>query len=554
MLPRIVLTLMITTMRILRSSGFTIPKHTSRGRSTVFRLQRRRTVGKGVLTPPACSTFSRLFSNLQDSDEDTIFALSSGAAATATAVAVIRITGSQSHSILARLTDKPVPTRKAVVRDLIDPNDNSPLDQALILKFDAPYSFTGEDVVEFHTHGSRAVVKGLLNVLGTQPGARLADRGEFTQRAFASGKLNLLQVEALADLLTADTQLQRKQALRQLDGRLSARYEAWRAALTKGLAHAEAIIDFGDDEHLGAADDDGVINYDGAQASVWGAVGESMTLLAEAMSRHLADDRRGELVREGVKVAIVGPPNAGKSSLFNILAQRDAAIVSPIEGTTRDVLELTLDLGGVRCSLSDTAGVREETDDLIEREGIKRARLAAEKADILVAMIDGTDAENGIGALKDVISQPEMLRRLLLVVNKVDLLDTVLEGSSLLPHGAPLGAQHNGTFALSCETSQGVDGFLTALTDRVVARVTNPDFMIGDDESALITRARHRQHVEAVVECLQRFLLLSTQGTMAVDMAAEELRLAVSELGRITGAVDVEDVLDVLFTDFCIGK
>ena len=523
--------------------------------ASAFRIAKRASSRRSAWTPPqACSTFSRLFSAFHDADEDTIFALSSGTTDTATAVAVIRITGSQAHSILCRLTDKPVPSRKAVVRDLVDPDDNSPLDQALILKFDAPHSFTGEDVVEFHTHGSRAVVKGLLNVLGNQPGARLADRGEFTQRAFASGKLNLLQVEALADLLTADTQLQRRQALRQLDGRLSARYDAWRAALTKGLAHAEAIIDFGDDEHLGSDDDNDNLDYDGAQASVWGAVGESMSMLAEEMTRHLADDRRGELVREGVKVAIVGPPNAGKSSLFNILARRDAAIVSPIEGTTRDVLELTLDLGGVRCTLSDTAGVREETDDLIEREGIKRARFAAEQADILVAMIDGTDAENGISALKDVIADTEMLRRLLLVVNKVDLLDTIQEGTLLLPHVAPLGAHHNGTFALSCETSQGVDDFLTALTQRVVTRVTNPDSMNGEEEPALITRARHRQHVNAVVESLQRFLLLSTQGTMAVDMAAEELRLAVSELGRITGAVDVEDVLDVLFTDFCIGK
>lgn len=496
------------------------------------------------------STSSRLFSSVQTADEDTIFALSSGASATATAVAVIRLTGPTSHSILKRLTPKAVPTRKAVVRDLIDPVDNSPLDQALVLKFDAPQSFTGEDVVEFHTHGSRAVVQGLLTVLGRY--ARLAERGEFTQRAFTSGKLNLLEVEALADLLTADTQLQRQQALRQLDGRLSSLYDTWRKALTKGLAHAEAVIDFGDDEHL--ADGDDQLDYDGAQNSVWGAVAQSMALISMEMKRHLADDRRGELVREGVKVAIVGPPNAGKSSLFNILARRDAAIVSPIEGTTRDVLELTLDLGGVRCTLCDTAGVREETDDVIEREGIRRARFAAEQADILVAMIDGTDTANGITALKEVISQPEMLTRLLLVVNKLDLMPSSQKEPSLLPSDAPLGTQHNGTFVLSCETTHGVESFLGALTDRVVTRVTNPDSMNGDEEPALITRARHRQHVEAVVKCLDRFLILSTEGSMAVDMAAEELRLAVSELGRITGAVDVEDVLDVLFTDFCIGK
>jgi tRNA modification GTPase len=495
--------------------------------------------------------FSRLFSSssVDSYDEDTIFALSSGASSTATAVAVIRITGPQSHSILERLTPKKVPTRKAVVRNLNDPTDGSPLDQALVLKFDGPQSFTGEDVVEFHCHGSRAVVQGLLKVLGNY--ARIAERGEFTQRAFASGKLNLLEVEALADLLTADTQLQRQQALRQLDGKLSALYDSWRLALTKGLAHAEAVIDFGDDEHLGDDDYDDGLDYDGAQESVWGAVGEKMESLSSDMKRHLADDRRGELVREGVKVAIVGPPNAGKSSLFNILAQRDAAIVSPVEGTTRDVLELTLDLGGVRCTLSDTAGVREETEDLIEKEGIKRARNAAAQADVLVAMIDGSDSNNGIAALKDVVSDPEMLARLLLVVNKMDLID---DDTSVLNEENPLGAQHNGTYVLSCETNEGVDGFLGALTDRVVKRVSNPDPVEGEEESALITRARHRQHVMDAVEALDRFTILSTQGNMAVDMAAEELRLAVSELGRITGAVDVEEVLDVLFADFCIGK
>jgi tRNA modification GTPase len=214
-------------------------------------------------------------------------------------------------------------------------------------------------------------------------------------------------------------------------------------------------------------------------------------------------------------------------------------------------LELTLDLGGVRCTLSDTAGVREETEDLIEKEGIKRARNAAAQADVLVAMIDGSDSINGIAALKDVVSDPEMLARLLLVVNKMDLID---EETSVLSEGNPLGAQHNGTYVLSCETNEGVDGFLGALTDRVVTRVSNPDPVEGEEESALITRARHRQHVMDAVEALDRFTILSTQGNMAVDMAAEELRLAVSELGRITGAVDVEEVLDVLFADFCIGK
>jgi tRNA modification GTPase len=491
--------------------------------------------------------------NEDNMEEDTIYALSSGVATTATAVAVIRISGPEAHAILGRLTPKFVPPRTAVVRNLVDPEDHSPLDQALVIRFDGPKSFTGEDVVELHTHGSRAVVQGILNVLGKF--ARLAERGEFTQRAFASGKLNLLEVEALADLLTADTKLQRQQALRQLDGRLSLLYDNWRRMLTKGLAHAEAIIDFGDDEHLLGSDEENNFDYEREQKSVWGAVSDSMNILLSEIKSHLADDRRGELVREGVKVAIVGPPNAGKSSLFNILAQRDAAIVSPIEGTTRDVLELFLDLGGVKCTLYDTAGVREETNDVIEREGIRRARQIAEKANVLVAMIDAEDTDSGILAIKEAISQTDMLSRTLLIVNKMDLVN---EGtythdlSSLQPQASPLGVPHNGTFFLSCGTSYGIQNFLDGLTSRVLARVVNAPSE--ERESALITRVRHRQHLEHVVDRLERFLTLSSQGSMAIDMAAEELRLATSEIGRITGAVDVEDVLDVLFTDFCIGK
>jgi len=502
---------------------------------------------------PSKYSSTRLHTSISSEDEDTIFALSSGGSESPTAVAVIRVTGSEAHSLLQRLTpkQKPAPTRTAVVRNLYD-DSGLPLDQALVLKFDAPRSFTGEDVVELHCHGSRAVVQGILTTLGKH--ARVAERGEFTQRAFASGKLNLLEVEALADLLTADTQLQRQQALRQLDGRLSNLYDGWREKLTKGLAHAEAVIDFGDDEHLG--DDDDSMDYDGAQQNVWGAVGESMSSLASDMKHHLADDRRGELVRTGLKIAIVGPPNAGKSSLFNILAQRDAAIVSPIEGTTRDVLELALDLGGVRCTLSDTAGVREETEDIIEKEGMKRARSTAKQADILVAMIDATDIENGIAALVDVLPDPNATSQLILAINKFDLLKSEKNSNfSLLAEEYPIQIPHNnGTFTLSCETSQGVDDFLDALTDRVLKRVATPHSTDENKESAMITRERHRQHVEAAATALDRFSQLSIQGSMVVDIAAEELRLAVSELGRITGAVDVEDVLDVLFADFCIGK
>jgi tRNA modification GTPase len=439
----------------------------------------------------------------------------------------------------------------------------------LVLYFPGPHSFTGEDVVELHCHGSRAVVQAVFQVL-SDLGCRLAEPGEFTQRAWLSGKLDVLQIEALADLLTADTDKQRAQALQQLDGKLSAIYDAWREQLIRGLAHAEAVIDFGDDERL----DDDVFeegftgSHQQQQENVWGGVMAKMKYLREQMQRQLFDQRRGELVREGVQIAIVGPPNAGKSSLFNLLADRDAAIVSPTAGTTRDVLELSLNLGGVKCILKDTAGVRAETQDGIELEGMRRAILAAGEADLVVAVVDSTEAEVGIDVLNSVLDNSTSLHaeHVVLVLNKVDLQGIENESSSTSTaiKEALGNVQHRlgATFEVSCITQEGIDLFLGDLTERVGSRVAGDagDEDVEDanallsDESALITRARHRQHVQAAVEALQRFDVLSQQGTMAVDMAAEELRLAASELGRITGAVDVEDVLDKLFSDFCIGK
>jgi len=511
-------------------------------------------------------TASHSFSTIDDSasdaaahsQEDTIYALSSGTATgQATAVAVIRLTGTQAGSILQQLTqNKPLPKpRMATLRKLYDPASNQPLDHALVLYFQQPSSFTGEDVVEFHCHGSRAVVQSVMEAL-SNCGARLAEAGEFTQRAWLAGKFDVLQIEALADLLTADTGLQRQQALQQLDGKLSQVYQEWRSTLIGGLAHAEAVIDFGDDERL---DDDMLDEEDQqeVQTNVWGGVVDKMQGLKAMMERQLQDARRGELVREGLQIAIVGPPNAGKSSLFNLLSDRDAAIVSPTAGTTRDVLEVTLNLGGVKCILQDTAGVRTATDDLIELEGMKRAEMAAAKADLVVAMVDSTEANVGLSILEGVLQNVTDLdpTNILLVLNKSDLQLSSKNGVDL---SSSTLQKIGGTFEISCETQQGVDSFLQSLTSKVVSRVAavDDDVMstVEHSEGTLITRARHRQHVQAAVEALERFEMLSQQGTMAVDMAAEELRLAASELGRITGAVDVEDVLDKLFSDFCIGK
>eukprot|EP00557_Chaetoceros_sp_GSL56_P008607 CAMPEP_0176492764 /NCGR_PEP_ID=MMETSP0200_2-20121128/9187_1 /TAXON_ID=947934 /ORGANISM="Chaetoceros sp., Strain GSL56" /LENGTH=576 /DNA_ID=CAMNT_0017890377 /DNA_START=260 /DNA_END=1990 /DNA_ORIENTATION=+ len=542
-----------------------------------------------------------------ESDE-TIYALSSGGGSAATAVAVIRITGPQSHLALQTLLSKmqqesyediPLPKpRYASLRKLYDPivvskklnssQDDKlrekaeqsligitrdPLDSSLVLLFEGPRSFTGENMVEIHSHGSRAVVQGVLGALGNLAlppynlNIRPAERGEFTQRAYGSGKLGLVEVEALADLIVADTSYQRLQALRQLDGRLSDLYEEWRKELIKGLAHAEAVIDFGDDEDLG--DDDLAFedteSIESGEMGVWGAIRPRMKELARKMEKHLSDAQRGEILRDGVKVAIVGVPNAGKSSLLNVLADREAAIVSPIAGTTRDVVNVVLDLGGVRCIVSDTAGVREDgsTCDIIEVEGIKRARKAAHDAHILLCMVDSTDEENGINAIKDILKDVNTdlkTKKIIFIRNKVDLLgDVENDQVKRMNNDALSSLSVCETFEISCETTSGVDVLIDALTRMLYERLNlshenSESKASATEEDAVITRARHRRHVESAAEALRRFEMRSGEGYVALDMAAEELRLAASELGRITGAVDVEDVLDVLFSDFCIGK
>jgi tRNA modification GTPase len=489
---------------------------------------------------------------------DTIFAVSSGTTtASPSAVAVLRISGPQSVPLLQALTPgKQLPkARMAALRILRHPDDaRITLDQSLVLYFPGPRSFTGEDLVELHCHGSRAVVDGLIEVLGNFAGCRYAEAGEFTSRAFGAGKLDALQVEGLADLLTADTSVQRQQALAQLDGALTKVYESWRSQLVAGLAHAEAVIDFGDDEQL-VDDDVETLDEDEkllAQQGVWGNVREKIQTLRAAMQRELRDSRRGEMLREGLRIAIVGAPNAGKSSLFNILANQDAAIVSPTAGTTRDVLQVSLNLGGVKCVLQDTAGMRSATNDVIEQEGMKRALGAATSADFVLAMVDSSD-DLGATVITDVLEKMQAneveSKESMLVLNKSDL-----PTHSQWLDDRPSGVFQGGIFRISCETSNGIDTFLNALTEKVTKAVTRVQDTEAPTEGAMITRVRHRQHVQATVEALERFETLSTQGMMSVDMAAEELRLAASELGRITGAVDIEDVLDKLFADFCIGK
>jgi tRNA modification GTPase len=373
-----------------------------------------------------------------------------------------------------------------------------------MLWFPGPRSVTGEDVAELQVHGSRAVTATLIATL-SRMGLRLAEPGEFTRRAFLNRKFDLVQAEAIADLVAAETDAQRRQALRQLDGELGALYRGWSTRLLRTLAHLEAIIDFPDEDLPPEIE---------AQIAV-----EAAALVAE-IDDHLADNRRGERLRDGIAVAIVGPPNAGKSSLLNALARREAAITSPIAGTTRDVIDVAVDLAGYPVILADTAGLHESADE-IEREGLRRALARAEDAALRLYVFDARRPEDAAGAA----AWPG--RDTLLVANKTDLV-----GNARLPAGA---------LPASALTGEGLPELVAALVQRISA-----DY---DASAALITRARHRQALEEALAALRR----AGDATLP-ELRAEDLRLAWRSLGRITGAVDVEDLLDVIFADFCIGK
>jgi tRNA modification GTPase len=412
---------------------------------------------------------------------------------------------------VARLAGGLPPPRVAQRRRLVDPHSAEVLDEGLILWFPAPRSATGEDVAELHLHGSRAVLAAVMQALA-RLGLRLAEPGEFTRRAFLNGKLDLLQAEAVADLAAAETEAQRRQAMRQLGGELGEVYRGWRDRLTRILAHFEAAIDF-PDEDLPPEIEDRIL-------------GETEALVAE-IERHLADGHRGERLRDGIDVAILGPPNAGKSSLLNRIARRDAAITSPVPGTTRDVIEVAIDLGGYPIVLADTAGLRDSAD-AIEQEGKRRAVQRAEKAEIRLFVFDIAHRADAAGASAwpgaDTI----------LVANKIDLVPAA--DTDLSPPALPVSA-----LPISALTGEGIDKLLTLLGERVAQT-----YRI---EAPVLTRARHRQALEEAVASLRRSFSAALP-----ELRAEDLRLALRSLGRITGAVGVEDLLDVIFRDFCIGK
>lgn len=448
-------------------------------------------------------------------DRDTIFALSSGHPPAA--IGVVRLSGPAARSGLEALARGVPEPRRAALRRLRDPATGQELDQALVLWLPGPHSETGEDMVELHLHGGRAVVAAVLAALARIPTLRPARAGEFTRRAFENGRLDLTAVEGLADLVAAETEAQRGQALRQLQGGLGNSAERWRQRLIDAMALVEARIDFADEA--------------GVPEDLLGPALMAVRELRDEVGRALADDRRGERLRDGLSVAIMGPPNAGKSSLLNRIARRDAAIVSPHAGTTRDVIEVHLDLAGYPVDLVDTAGIR-ESEDPVEQEGVRRAIARAEAADLVLWVVDARD-ETFAGAPRPGSGEATVW----LIVNKVDLVGSGLSGG--------VASKAARSFRISALMGEGIDEVIAAL-----AAWSRDSLSAG--EPSLVTRERHRIALLEVVAALTR--ACEPEAALREDILAEELRLAARALGRLTGRVDVEEVLDVIFRDFCIGK
>ena len=438
--------------------------------------------------------------------EDTILALATGSLHAATAL--IRISGNAASTTANILGFKLQKQRLASVAILKD--GERKLDEALVIFFKGPRSYTGEDVMELHVHGGRAVIEAVINTLQKQEGFRIAEPGEFTKRAVLNGKMDLTKAEGINDLIQAETEAQRVQSFAQVDGALSEIAFGWREKAIKIAAHVEAYIDFPDEE---------------IPESTLTGLGDEMSVLIRDIEKGLNDGRRGEILREGFRVAVIGPPNAGKSTLVNWLSKRPVSIISEQPGTTRDVLEASLDLGGYPVIIADTAGLRASTDP-IENEGIKRAQEWAKTANSRLILLEpSTEA----GFLERLKPNPECD---LVVLNKIDLL--------------PRDFKKEQTLAISLKDEIGLDKLLNGLK-KIVSKS-----MVGQ-EPPVITRTRHREALQSCLNSIKsaKTALLSDEEP---EIVAEELRAATKSLGRVVGAVDVEDLLDVVFGDFCIGK
>jgi len=442
----------------------------------------------------------------------TIYALSSGPGISG--ISVVRVSGKNASKVITLLTGKNLPPPKvASLRKINNINTNELIDEGIVLWFPGPNSYTGEDLAEFHVHGSRAVITALHFSISKVENCRLAEPGEFTKRAFQNGKINLLKAESISDLINSETELQRKQAIKIMEGRMSVKFELWREKLLKILSHVEAKIDFPDE----SLEDD--VLYEVKKIS------KEVLIDIENV---LNDQKVGEIIREGFKIAIVGPTNAGKSSLLNYLSKRDVAIVSEFAGTTRDVIETHLNLDGYPVVLSDTAGIRESKDE-IENKGIKLALKRAEEADLRLVVIEPKNLDF-TGFLKDLFDKNSIL-----VINKSDMLkNEINEQIKKLDH-----------VIISINKNYNLDQLILKIKNKLKNK-----FLKHND--VLITRERHRYHLEQCLSHLKNFT--EKKENEDFDKAAEDLRLATRHLGMIVGKVDVEEILGTIFNDFCIGK
>jgi tRNA modification GTPase len=437
--------------------------------------------------------------------DQTIYALSSGRPPTA--IAIVRVSGPQAGTALERLAKK-LPTPRMATHVLLTDDKLGPIDDAVVLWFPSPASATGEDTAEFHIHGGRAVLAALFDALAAIPGLRPAEPGEFTRRAFENGKLDLTEAEGLDDLIHADTDRQRKAALRQLKGLLGDKARNWRQKIIEALALVEVGIDFSDEGDVSAE-------------LMAPALAKADTLRRE-IEQVLAAQGRSERLRDGLVVAIAGQPNVGKSTLMNQLARRDVAIVSPHAGTTRDVIEVQLDLDGYPVTVIDTAGLR-ETIDPVEEEGVRRARSRAGEADLVLWLVDSADAARPEVWLTD--SQAPVW----IVRTKTDVTAAGSDDAAL---------------SISAERGDGMSALMSALIDFASQ-------YFGQSEAGFITRDRQRDLLRRTAELLQHVVISAQHGD---ELVAEDLRAAAYQLGRLLGRVDVEDILDSIFRDFCIGK
>ncbi len=442
----------------------------------------------------------------------TIYALSTGPGISG--VAIVRVSGTEVKKIIQLLTNKPLPSpRIATLRKINKINTSELIDEGIILWFPGPESYTGEDMAEFHIHGSKAVIEALHASIAEIENCRLAEPGEFTKLAFQNGKINLLKAESIADLISSETEIQRQQAIKIMEGRSADKFNSLREKLIKILSHIEAKIDF-PDENL----PENILNN----------IKKTSSEVQLSIKKILEDQRVGERIREGFKIAIIGPTNAGKSSLLNHLSNRDVAIVSEIAGTTRDVIETHLNIDGYPVVVSDTAGIRDSKNE-IEQKGIKLALKKAEDADLKLVVIESKSTDF-IGVFKNLLDD-----KAILVINKSDLMDKELNSEiKIFDH-----------VLISVKNNLNLDELILKIKNRLKNQfITNNDI--------LITRARHREHLEKCLEYLVNFQ--EKNQSEDFDKAAEDLRLATRHLGMIVGKVDVEEILGNIFKDFCIGK